>query len=89
MPRPRSITGPVARVSAKVVERIEEAMRLDPKFIPSAAQAQVIVLLAKAQAILRTNKPTPDEEDERPGDQVLAGIEDLEKSTEHLKEGKA
>lgn len=90
MPRPRSITGPVARVSAKVVERIEQAMELDKTLIPTEAQAKVIVLLAKAQAILRTNKTMPGEEDdERPEDQVLAGIDDLEKSTEHLKEGKA
>lgn len=90
MGRPRSISTAVGRVSVKVMERIEEAMRLDPEHIPSEAQAKVIVLLAKAQAILRTNKPMPGEEDEeRPEDQVLAGIDDLEKSTEHLKEGKA
>jgi hypothetical protein len=80
MPRPRSITIPVARVSAKVVERIEEAMRLDPKFIPSEAQAKVIFILARAQAVLVSKKDMAGEDDdERPEEQVKAGIESLEK----------
>lgn len=88
MGRPRSITMPVARISAKVVERIEQAMKLDDKLIPTEAQAKVIMILAKAQAILRTNKPMPGEEDdERPEDQVKAGIASLEEETEHLKGG--
>lgn len=87
MGRPRSITIAVARVSAKVMERIEQAMELDPKLTPTEAQAKVIVLLAKAQAILRTNKSMPgDDDDERPEEQVKAGIESLEQETEHLKE---
>lgn len=87
MGRPRSITIAVARVSAKVMERIEQAMEMDQKLIPTEAQAKVIVLLAKAQAILRTNKSMPgDDDDERPEEQVKAGIESLEQETEHLKE---
>jgi hypothetical protein len=90
VPRPRSITTAVARVSAKVMERIEQAMELDKKHIPSEAQAKVVLLLAKAQATLRTNKPMPGEEDEeRPEEQVKAGIDSLEKETQHLKGGRA
>lgn len=87
MPRPRSITVQVARVSAKVMERIERAMELDEKLIPTQAQAKVIEILARSQAILRGNKPTPgDDDDERPEDQVRAGIDSLEEETQHLKE---
>jgi hypothetical protein len=90
MPRPRSISVAVSRVSAKVMERIEQAMELDKKLIPTEAQAKVIVLLSKAQAILRTNKPMPGEEDdERPEEQVKAGIDSLEEETQHLKGGRA
>lgn len=90
MGRPRSITIAVARVSAKVMERIEEAMRRDPAHIPSEAQAKVILILAKAQATLRTNKPMPGEEDdERPEEQVKAGIDSLEEETQHLRGGRA
>jgi hypothetical protein len=88
MPRPRSITIQVARVSAKVVERIEEAMKRDPDHIPSEAQAKVIFILARAQAVLLGKKETPgDDDDERPEDQVKAGIEELERDTAHLKDG--
>jgi hypothetical protein len=90
MPRPRSITIQVARVSAKVVERIEQAMALDPKHIPSEAQAKVLLILARAQAVLLGKKETTsDDDDERPEDQVKAGIDELEKATEHLKGGRA
>lgn len=87
MPRPRSITTAVARVSAKVMERIERAMELDETLIPTEAQSKVILILAKAQATLRSNKPMPGEEDdERPEEQVKAGIDSLEEETQHLKE---
>lgn len=90
MGRPRSITPQVSRISAKVAERIEEAMRRDTTLIPTEAQAKVLLLLAKAQATLRTNKPMPgDEDEERPEDQVHAGIDSLEEETQHLKGGKA
>jgi hypothetical protein len=90
MPRPRSITIKVARVSAEVVKRIEQAMALDEKHIPSEAQAKVLLILAKAQAVLLGKKdPTGDDDDERPEDQVKAGIDSLENETEHLKGGRA
>lgn len=90
MPRPRSITIQVARVSAQVMERIEFAMKKDPTLIPTEAQAKVILILSKAQAILINKKDVPgDDDDERPEEQVIAGIDSLEKETEHLKGGKA
>ena len=90
MGRPRSISTSVGRVAAETMKRLERAMELDEKLIPTEAQAKVIVLLSKAQAILRTNKPMPGEEDdERPEEQVKAGIESLEAETQHLKGGRA
>jgi len=83
MPRPRSITMGVAWVASETMKRVRALMDADPNYLPTKAQAEVALILARAQAVLQGRKPTDDEEDEEaPIETVKKAVTDLEKATE-------